>query len=170
MSIPPQNGHDRSMSENQSDYGSQQSSGNGPGGTATGTEAPNLTKDRVAGTSAGAGPGTDAGTGTGAGAAGTEPGPGTGVGTGAGAWSGTGPPERKLERTTDGRIIAGVCSGFGRYFGIDANIIRVLLVVVTVFGGAGVLAYALAWMLIPEEGRPTSMVQDLINKQQRPPK
>jgi phage shock protein PspC (stress-responsive transcriptional regulator) len=157
------------MSENQSDYGSQHSSGSG--GTTTGTEAPNLTKDPVtgSGTSMGAGAGTRAaGAGTGT-APGTGTATGTGTGTGTEAWSGTGPPERKLERTADGRIIGGVCSGFGRYFGIDANIIRVLLVVVTVFGGAGVLAYALAWLLIPEEGKPTSMVQDLINKQQRPP-
>lgn len=82
--------------------------------------------------------------------------------------SGAGQPVRRLERTRDGRMIAGVCSGFGDYLGVDANILRVALAVVTVFGGAGLLAYALGWLLIPETGRPTSILQDLINKQQRP--
>ncbi|WP_433221401.1 PspC domain-containing protein [Microtetraspora malaysiensis] len=71
---------------------------------------------------------------------------------------------RQLRRTRDGRVVAGVCSGVGRYIGVDANILRVALAVATFFGGLGVGIYAVAWLLIPEEGKDTSIVQDLVNK------
>ncbi|MCW2915429.1 MAG: phage shock protein PspC [Actinomycetia bacterium] len=74
---------------------------------------------------------------------------------------------KRFVRTRNGRMIAGVCSGAGEYFGVDANILRLALAVFTVLGGAGVLVYALGWLLIPEEGKETSIVQELINKQQQ---
>jgi phage shock protein PspC (stress-responsive transcriptional regulator) len=73
---------------------------------------------------------------------------------------------KQLRRTRNGRIIAGVCSGAGDYLGIDANIIRIVLAIATLFGGAGIGVYAIGWLLIPEEGRDSSIVQDLIAKQQ----
>ncbi|HUR01441.1 MAG TPA: PspC domain-containing protein [Nonomuraea sp.] len=73
---------------------------------------------------------------------------------------------KKLRRTNNGRIIAGVCSGIGEYVGIDANLIRIGLAIVTLFGGLGVGVYAVGWLLMPEEGRDTSIVQDLLAKQQ----
>ncbi|MCW2885763.1 MAG: hypothetical protein QOE54_1532 [Streptosporangiaceae bacterium] len=74
---------------------------------------------------------------------------------------------KQLVRTRNGRMIGGVCSGAGEYLGVDPNILRLALAVFTVLGGAGVLVYALGWLLIPEEGKQTSIVQDLINKQQQ---
>ncbi|SEG77965.1 Phage shock protein PspC (stress-responsive transcriptional regulator) [Thermomonospora echinospora] len=74
------------------------------------------------------------------------------------------PPARRLRRTTQGRMIAGVCSGAAEYLGVDANILRLVLGVFTLFGGSGVAAYVLGWLLIPEEGRETSIAQDLIDK------
>jgi phage shock protein PspC (stress-responsive transcriptional regulator) len=66
------------------------------------------------------------------------------------------PPHQDLERlrrsVTD-RYVAGVAGGLGRHFGIDPTIIRVLLAVLTLFGGAGVLIYAVAWLFVPEDGR-----------------
>lgn len=75
--------------------------------------------------------------------------------------------EKTLTRTHEGRMIAGVCSGAGVYLGIDPNIIRLVLAVSLIFGGAGVFAYALGWLLIPEEGHTTSILQNLLNKQQQ---
>ena len=73
-----------------------------------------------------------------------------------------------LVRTRDGRIVAGVCSGLGQYFGIDANVIRVILAVITVFtGGFGALAYLAAWVVIPEEGEKSSIAESLVNKNRR---
>ncbi|MEV1004295.1 PspC domain-containing protein [Nonomuraea sp. NPDC050202] len=73
---------------------------------------------------------------------------------------------KKLRRTHKGRIIAGVCSGVGAYVGIDANLVRIALAIATLFGGAGVALYAIGWLLMPDEEHETSIVQDLINKQQ----
>jgi phage shock protein PspC (stress-responsive transcriptional regulator) len=76
---------------------------------------------------------------------------------------------KTLYRTHESRIVAGVCSGMGQYFSVDANLIRVLFLVVTVFtGGAlGVLAYLFMWIVVPEEGEKTSIAQDMINKAQK---
>ncbi|MGA4994293.1 PspC domain-containing protein [Nonomuraea bangladeshensis] len=73
---------------------------------------------------------------------------------------------KKLHRTDRGRIVAGVCSGIGEYVGIDPNLIRIALAVVTLFGGLGVGVYAIGWLLIPDEKSDTSVLQNIIDKQQ----
>lgn len=57
---------------------------------------------------------------------------------------------RPLARSADQRIIAGVCGGIGEYFRIDPVIVRIAFVLLTVFGGFGVLLYLGAWLLLPE--------------------
>lgn len=70
-----------------------------------------------------------------------------------------------LVRPKDNRIIAGVCAGVANYVGVDVNVVRLLLAVLTIFtAGTGVLAYLVAWAVIPEEGQGTSIAEDLINK------
>ncbi len=71
---------------------------------------------------------------------------------------------KRLRRTRNGRIVGGVCSGVGEYIGVDPNILRVALGVATFFGGLGFGVYAVAWLLIPEENKDTSIVQDLVDK------
>ncbi len=58
----------------------------------------------------------------------------------------------RLRRSVDDRYIAGVAGGIGRHFGIDPTIVRVLLAVLTLFGGAGVVIYGVCWLFVPEEG------------------
>jgi phage shock protein C len=60
-------------------------------------------------------------------------------------------PSRKLYRSRDDSVIAGVCGGLGEYFGVDAVLVRIAFVVLVFAGGAGILAYGLAWIFIPEE-------------------
>jgi phage shock protein C len=60
-------------------------------------------------------------------------------------------PSRKLYRSSDDRVIAGVCGGLGEYFGVDAVLVRIAFVVLVFAGGAGILAYVLAWIFIAEE-------------------
>jgi len=57
---------------------------------------------------------------------------------------------RALRRSRDDRVISGVSGGLGQYFGVDPVIFRVLFAVLSFFGGVGLLAYGLAWILIPE--------------------
>lgn len=66
---------------------------------------------------------------------------------------------RRLTRARDGRVIAGVCQGAARYFDVDPVIFRIVLAVLTVFGGAGLLIYALAWVFVPDEGSPQTHLE-----------
>jgi phage shock protein PspC (stress-responsive transcriptional regulator) len=70
-----------------------------------------------------------------------------------------------LVRRRDNRIVAGVCAGLADYLGMDVNLVRVLVAVVSMFTvGTGVLAYLVAWAVIPEQGQQTSIAEDLISK------
>ena len=59
---------------------------------------------------------------------------------------------KRLFRSRKNKMIAGVCAGLGEYFGIDPTIVRLVWVLFTFFSfGAGVLAYVVAWVIIPEK-------------------
>lgn len=64
-------------------------------------------------------------------------------------------PYKALRRPLDDRVVAGVCSGIGRYFSIDPVIVRVGFAALTVFTwGCAAIAYPIIWFLIPEEAAP----------------
>ncbi|KWX03659.1 hypothetical protein TH66_12575 [Carbonactinospora thermoautotrophica] len=69
---------------------------------------------------------------------------------------------RRLRRSKTDRKVAGVCGGLGEYLDVDPVIFRVLFPVFAVFGGTGLLLYALAWLLIPDEGEERSEAQRLV--------
>ena len=71
---------------------------------------------------------------------------------------------KRLYRTKDGRLVAGVCSGLAAYFGIDPTLVRLGFVFLTVFGGFGVLLYLGAWLVIPDETDGTSIAEGFVNK------
>jgi phage shock protein C len=64
--------------------------------------------------------------------------------------AGTAPPTVRLTRSTNDRMIAGVCGGLGRYFGVDPVWFRLAFVVLALGGGSGVLIYLIAWIVVPE--------------------
>jgi phage shock protein PspC (stress-responsive transcriptional regulator) len=61
---------------------------------------------------------------------------------------------RRLTRSSSDRVLGGVAGGLGRYFDIDPIIFRIGFVVLTIAGGAGVLAYLAAWLLVPADPVP----------------
>jgi phage shock protein C len=70
-----------------------------------------------------------------------------------------------LVRKRDGRMLAGVCLAVADYFGLDVTLVRVIWAVVSVItGGAGVLAYLVAWILIPDEGQKSSIAENMVGK------
>jgi phage shock protein PspC (stress-responsive transcriptional regulator) len=71
---------------------------------------------------------------------------------------------KRLYRTQDGRVVAGVCAGLAAYFGIDPTLVRLAFVVASVFGGVGILFYLGAWVVIPEERDGTSIAESFVNK------
>jgi len=59
---------------------------------------------------------------------------------------------KKLYRSRSDRKIAGVCGGIAQHFDIDPVLVRVLAVILLLCGSAGLLAYIVLWIVVPEEG------------------
>lgn len=57
---------------------------------------------------------------------------------------------KRLSRSKDNSMVAGVCAGLAEYFNVDVALVRLLLVAFTLFGGSGVLLYAILWLVMPE--------------------
>ena len=57
---------------------------------------------------------------------------------------------RRLYRSKKDKIIGGVCGGIAEYLNIDPVIIRILWIVGILMWGAGILAYLIAWIIIPK--------------------
>lgn len=58
---------------------------------------------------------------------------------------------KKLYKSRDDKKLDGVCAGIGEYFDIDPTLVRLAWVVVTLFGGAGLLLYIIAAIVIPRK-------------------
>jgi phage shock protein PspC (stress-responsive transcriptional regulator) len=65
-----------------------------------------------------------------------------------------------MERSSDDRIIAGVCAGAARYLNVDPIVVRVVLAVLTVAGFAGVILYVAAWILLPSDDEDKSLAAE----------
>lgn len=72
--------------------------------------------------------------------------------------------EKRLVRTSKNKMLGGVAAGIGDYFDLDPNIIRFLFIVLTVFGGSGVLMYLLLWLLLPSDTSETSGGRDTMRE------
>ena len=59
--------------------------------------------------------------------------------------------EKKLYRSNTDKKLAGVCGGLAEYFGIDSTIVRLVLVGFTLLGGAGILGYIIAALVMSEK-------------------
>ncbi len=60
------------------------------------------------------------------------------------------PAERRLYRSRKNRVFKGVAGGIGEYFGIDPVLVRLAFLLTFAMGGVGVIAYILAWVLLPK--------------------
>ncbi len=58
---------------------------------------------------------------------------------------------KKLYRSTNDKKLSGVCGGIAEYFGVDPTVIRVGWALISLFGGAGILAYIICTLIIPEK-------------------
>lgn len=75
---------------------------------------------------------------------------------------------KRLERSSD-RLLAGVAGGLGRYFELNPNFFRLGFVVLTLLGGAGVLVYLAAVLVVPDEGKEESIAAAAIaGRRERP--
>ncbi|HEY8348998.1 MAG TPA: PspC domain-containing protein [Clostridia bacterium] len=61
--------------------------------------------------------------------------------------------DERIYLSTTNKKIAGVCGGIGEYFGIDPTVIRLLLVLTIFLDGIGILAYFIAWIVMPRRSK-----------------
>lgn len=59
--------------------------------------------------------------------------------------------QKKLLRSRKNRMIAGICGGMADYFGIDATLVRIGFVIISLLPGPSIIFYLLAWIIIPLE-------------------
>src|SRR6478752_10266308 len=97
------------------------------------------------------------GTGFDSGAPGSAPST-SGGGHGSGWWS------RRPRRSRNDRIVAGVAGGLARMLRVDPILIRVAFVVLALFGGSGILLYALGWLLLPSDSDEVSAGESLLGR------
>jgi phage shock protein PspC (stress-responsive transcriptional regulator) len=76
---------------------------------------------------------------------------------------------KRLERASHGRMIAGVCGGLGRYFNLSPTFYRLGFVVLTLVGGAGILVYLAAVLVIPAEDKEESIAAEALAERRDKP-
>ena len=59
--------------------------------------------------------------------------------------------EKKLQRSQQDKMIAGVCSGLSDYFDLDITWVRIAFVVAVILGASGLLAYLVLWIAVPRK-------------------
>lgn len=59
--------------------------------------------------------------------------------------------EKKLTRSEQDRMIAGVCAGLAHYFDVDPTLVRIIFVILALLGFGGVILYIILWILMPRE-------------------
>jgi phage shock protein PspC (stress-responsive transcriptional regulator) len=79
------------------------------------------------------------------------------------------PQVKRLERTKSPRMIAGVAGGLGRYFDLSPAVFRLGLIVLTLLGGAGILVYLTAVLVIPQEGAEQSIAERILSERRDRP-
>ncbi len=78
-------------------------------------------------------------------------------------------PPRRLVRADDGRWLAGVCAGLGRYFDVNPLVYRIAFAALALAGGTGLLLYGAAWLVMPNEKSDESIaVETLREHRDRP--
>ncbi|HEX6326787.1 MAG TPA: PspC domain-containing protein [Jiangellaceae bacterium] len=76
---------------------------------------------------------------------------------------------RDLRRSRSNRVVAGVLGGVAGRLGIDPLLLRIVTAVLALFGGVGIVMYALGWLLIPDEDAETSIGEQALGRDETHP-
>jgi phage shock protein C len=68
--------------------------------------------------------------------------------------------QKRLYRSKKNEVIAGVCGGIGEYFDVDPTIIRIIFIILTIWGGVGVILYIIGMLVIPYQGQEAKESRD----------
>lgn len=58
---------------------------------------------------------------------------------------------KRLYRSRENKMLGGICAGLGEYLDLDPTLLRLVMIIAVFGAGAGLLAYIIAWFLIPIE-------------------
>lgn len=61
--------------------------------------------------------------------------------------------EKRLLRSPDDRMLAGVCAGIADFFGLDVSLVRIATLVLILFGGLSIWVYVLLWIIVPKASK-----------------
>lgn len=81
---------------------------------------------------------------------------------------------KRIYKTSEGAMLAGVCAGLAEYLGIDVTLVRLGFILVSLMGGAGVLGYIVAAVIMPDKWqvtdghRPTGRTESAFRQQAEP--
>lgn len=71
---------------------------------------------------------------------------------------------KKLYRSADDNVIAGVCGGLADYFKIDSTLVRIIFVLLSLGGGSGILIYLIMWLVVPAETGIKKNTEEVLKK------
>ncbi len=60
---------------------------------------------------------------------------------------------KDLYRSDNNRVIGGVAGGLGEYYNIDPTIVRIIFILLSIYGGSGIFIYLVLWLLIPRKSQ-----------------
>ncbi len=69
---------------------------------------------------------------------------------------------QKLYRSSSDKMIAGVCGGLGKYFSVEATLVRLVFLLLLFLGGGGFLLYLILWIIVPEEQQVGAAPQEVV--------
>ncbi len=69
---------------------------------------------------------------------------------------------QRLYRSSSDKMIAGVCGGLGKYFGVEATLVRLVFLLLLFLGGGGFLLYLILWIIVPEEQQVGAAPQEVV--------
>ncbi len=70
----------------------------------------------------------------------------------------------KLYRSEKDKIFGGVCGGLGKFFSVDSTLVRLIFVLLFIFGGSGLLLYIILWIVIPTESSVNDLSEENIKR------
>lgn len=68
--------------------------------------------------------------------------------------------DKKLRRSSENKMIAGVAAGVGEFFDIDPTVVRIVWALMVVFAGFGLFLYLIMWIVVPEGGSDLVVPED----------
>ncbi len=68
--------------------------------------------------------------------------------------------DKKLYRSHDDKILAGVCGGLAEYFGVDSTLVRLGFILIVALGGSGALLYLLLWLIMPKDANAPAVLNE----------